>query len=431
MLQPYQSRQLFNAQNYEELCRLWSKDEDQTTVNVWDYCFLIRAFNKLERYSESLETYKLLHERFPNSHIADFFVTWAIYYIVKSFNPKEQNPQIIASSIDILKTLERGEKTAHNKAILEACDQLASSRPLVPGTQNNWQTILDYLSLIPDNELSQESYEIKEDNKTIHCPTEQEKWYNLMSKSLNELKRYQDCVDCIDTALQVIPHFHSNIDLWLKNRKAYSLIQLNQLDEAENLLISIKSRLKHWKIEQTLFDLDLQRNCINSARQHAAKCALFDNIHKSRINFYRKYAKFTESLGLAEETQYLWRFIQILRQENDWTMRTDEQNRPIAPEIMELNRKQVLSRLKQFWETEIPQKERMTGTMKISLNDFSGLITPDNNPQIVYYFSINSIIGERKLPKPGQRVSFTLEDRYNKKRNETKPCAVEIRLIGE
>ena len=432
MPRPFEIKNLYDAKDYESVITFWANEEEHPSFTEYDYFYIMESAYRLQTYDMCLNIYQEFVTRFPNSHRLDMREGWAIYQTeIKTFNEKESDPQNLINSLEKILQFGKSKYSAHIKSILKACESLLKSRPVNPKQANNCQIVCDYLDQLDPDELGTDAYNTVVEKKNITLPSDRETWYSLKSKALNRLHNYQECITCIDSAFKTVSKFHTNIDIWLNNRKASCLIELDQLDEAEKILSSIKDKSHHWKVEQTIFNLDLKRNRIDSARQHAANCSLCDKNHSSRINFYRVYSTFLEMLGLAEEAQYLWRFIQILRKENNWNLRQDERDRYIAREILLLERDQVLDKLNRFWNSECPHKERFTGTMRRKINDVSGLIEPDSKPGTQLYFYIKSISGNRKLPQIGQRMSFEIENILDKKHNVMKPNAVNIKLIGE
>lgn len=428
MLQPRQSQQLFNAGQYTELCSYWNNGEAHDTLVAWDYYYLIRSFYNLKEYDSCLDVYDELHCRFPETHLSDFYTGWAIYYYIKSFNSQNLTPVI--TRLNQLITFEKTDKSAHKKAILAACKKLASSSLPIQGQPNNWQLVYDYLSIIPEGELSTDSFEKQEGNKTVECPSELESWYNNRAKALQILGRWQECIECIDEGLDKIENFHSKLDLWMKYRKAECLVNLNRAEEAEKILFSLEAPLQGWQIEAAIFRAERDLKCFDEAKRHAAKCALSDMHHSFRVNFYPEVALFLEDLGLAEEAQMHWQLTRLLRQKEGWSIKGEESKRPISPEITAMTEADLLRKLKKFWTLSLYPEPIRKAQIIFKKNDFSGLIKTLQDPIQKYEFQLDKRDQERINPKLGQRCRFALVKTYNK-RHDTLTVVPKIISVDE
>ena len=70
----------------------------------------------------------------------------------------------------------------------------------------------------------------------------------------------------------------------------------------------------------------------------------------------------------------------------------------------------------------------MDGTIKtIFTNRKAGFISGENGKD--YYFKINSFKGDKKILKSGLKVSFILEDSYDKKKKIKTKAAANVREI--
>ncbi len=85
--------------------------------------------------------------------------------------------------------------------------------------------------------------------------SKREKWYRLKVRCTYELKDYAKCVETANIAYTQPIKWHYNNLNWIKYYRAYSLVQLQRYEEAENEFISLGNKIPNVDASEVLFDL--------------------------------------------------------------------------------------------------------------------------------------------------------------------------------
>lgn len=85
--------------------------------------------------------------------------------------------------------------------------------------------------------------------------SKREKWYRLKVRCAYELKDYAKCVETANIAYTQPIKWHYNNLNWIKYYRAYSLVQLQRYEEAENEFISLGNKIPNVDASEVLFDL--------------------------------------------------------------------------------------------------------------------------------------------------------------------------------
>ena len=418
---------MYHDGNYGEVASVWENEQKTEQFNEWDFIAIANSFYKLNRYDKCLEIYKAFKKSFPDSDKLDEKLGWALYHTkVKGFDFEAGNIKQLLRQIDYI--MEHGGNGRYSakwqtvKFVLKAVDD----GKLV--TDGNSQLVKKYLDCIDPATLSTEANSVKsQDGKTHSTSSDKEEWYSKKSKVLLKLNEYDECIECCDEALRVLPNFHNNNNGWFMYRKAKSLQALGKNAEAKSYIQHILSLgLTHWCMLQTMYELERAEGNTEKALSYAGACAVADREHKMRVKFYPDFANFLDEVGKHEEAMLHRRLVSSLRDENEWKQKAYQNGWQFTPEIAKMDGNAVIERLTPFWiELRDRFKEYLTGTVQTLLGEGdTGFIEADNGER--YYFNARDFRGNKKEISVGTRVRFTLADRLDRSKGIVKKNAVEI-----
>lgn len=141
-------------------------------------------------------------------------------------------------------------------------------------------------------------------------------------------------------------------------------------------------------------------------------------------------AQILKEKGKVDDAKKHLLFAAKLRMEHEWKI-TDSLSNMIHEFNIELSespgKSVLLKDLKVFWETEnFSSLPCMQGFVKMILKDGkAGFISGDDRRD--YYFKINAFKGNKNVIRKGLKVTFNIEDSFDKKKNIETKAATNVR----
>ena len=427
---PEQLLELYRNEQYDQIIADGENTDRRVQFNEWDFSYYMNSLYKRNRYEDCLLVYKEFHKKFPESDRLDDKMGWAIYYVrIKPFDFEKGNRDRLIEQVNYVMT--HSSNTQYSPRWRVAKLILDAIKEGKLGTEFDYHQSNYYLDFFDPMTLSAEERTIAQnDGKERRVASDQECWFSHKTRTLLKLKEYQKCIECCEQALHAIQIFHSNNDSWFYYRKATSLRELGRVEEAKQMIERILTNgFSHWCLNRFLFENARSLDNRDEALKQGAICALADLEHKMRVTFYQEYADFLDTCGMADEATLHRRLVVLLRQENDWKLKSYQAEWEFEERIENMDKGAVLKQLRPFWiEQRDKNKVFMTGSIIRLLGEGkSGFIRADNGEE--YYFNVRDILGKCNSINVGQRVKFTLMDKLDKKKNEIKKNAVEIVFI--
>ena len=414
-------KELYEAGQYDEIAKICQDEETLKDFGEWDFVYATNALQKKKNYQRIWEISKVFYNKFPESKLIDDKVGWAIYDLfIKNFDPDKGDFDKLHEHIRFVidKTTE-GRFSPRRLVILKSVEILLKKNR----SQEDIELANMYLNALDRKTLPVEEKQTTHKERNLSISSDKEKWYSLKTKALLTLKKYQECIDFCEEALKEIPHLHSRNDVWFKQRKIKSYLELKENERAETILKELlQSKVPHWIILELAFDLARAKGDKEQAFIKGAQTSLFDPSHSMRVTFYKKLADFWDENDRKEEAGLLREFVTAIRVKEGW----DEGNREEAIH----KERDLRKKLEPIWaEIANKGKQFLYGQVtKILSAGFSGFITSQDNNS--YYFNLKDVHGKEKNIKEGQRVKFIAEKRFDKKKNREGLCAVDIYLEG-
>lgn len=266
-----------------------------------------------------------------------------------------------------------------------------------------------FCDLFDRNILSIECSSFEINGKMKEQTSDKEKWYSEKSKSLFELKRFQECFNISKEALENINNFHNNNDLWFARRIALSKKELGNIDEAIDDLEAIYKKKRDWFIQKEISELYFDKNDTDNAFKNAISAIN----NKGKLEFkigliflLGRILKMKNELDLAYQHFLL---VKKVREENQWKLPDELITEINSLEIYnEYETKQLIKYLNKYWTSFLPKKDIKQGKIKKILHDNergkNGFIYCNDDKE--YYFTIPSHINFIDKIKENVEVLF-------------------------
>lgn len=267
----------------------------------------------------------------------------------------------------------------------------------------------DFCNLFDRNILSNKCNSFEINGKITKQASDKEKWYSEKSKSLFELKKFQECFDISKEALERINNFHNNNDLWFARRIALSKKELGNINEAINDLKVIYKKKRDWFIQKEIAELYYDKNDLDIAFKNAILAINNKGKLEFKIGLIFLLGRILINKNEINLAYQHFLLVKKIREENQWKL-PDE----LIAEINSLSinnkyeTKQLIKNLKKYWASFLPKKEIKHGKIKNILHDNErgkdGFIYC--NDDIEYYFTIPLHINFIDKIKENMEVSF-------------------------
>ena len=424
----YQIKDLYKSGDYQAIADLRGDPEAYDRFTEWDHNYLLLALNKLNRYSECLEAYKKMRQRYPSSRLGNSTVTAALYNAhFRNCDPAHCDLDKLKKQLDFIIRHDEEPSSPYSKtwpamkAVLKAVtSQTNSGKP---------QALLAILGKADPKALSDKEGKGTRDGKEVTFASPREEWYAEETKALLSASLYEQCVSCVDDALRQISVFHYNNDIWFKKRKARALTLLGRIDEARGILQELAVTFSSEWIYKDLFSLETQAGDTQRALFYGCQCAYTGVKSDSIGGFSNQFAVFLMRLGM-EEMAMLERQLAVCLEKE-----TSDQPKPFAAEwepteaIAALSKKQIIDRLRPMWLKVIDSSKAFYEGEIVSLNAekrLGNILGPDGKR---YFFKFNSVRSRYSELREGRKVRFATEKRFDKKKQVWDMNAVDITVL--
>jgi tetratricopeptide (TPR) repeat protein len=263
---------------------------------------------------------------------------------------------------------------------------------------------------------------------------QKEQWFSLRSKALYENEKFEECISLSETALNSLAKFHYDNDTWFKRNIALSKEGLGDHEIAIAELKELLKKKKEWFIQKEISEIYLRQNKIDEALGFAVDGALNFGDADKKMNLYKLLTEILRTKGKTDEAKAHIELIYQIRNSRQWR---------IDSELLDLvqhykidtsklpDERELLRKLKSIWEgLKFGNQELLKGTIRTIISEGrAGFIDTDSKKS--YFFSAKTFKGKRELMQPGQRVSFFLEDSFDKKKNQPTKIAVNVKPIRQ
>lgn len=414
--------------NYNEAIRLYSLIWNGNKVKIdqwlgWEYTC---ALKKVGRIDDAIKICRIIYQTNSEFRYNNHQYSWCLYEkYFKNINLKDKT-QDINKLIDvasfIIKITEQNDKLPYEKTIWKIIK--LHKEPFDAKVINEWLKKLDV------NKLTDKTTMVVKDGRNISLASSKEEWFYLTSKCLRELRSYEECIKTCDLALHSINEFHNNRDIWMQVEKAECIYKLGQVEEAVNLLNELTLKKEHWVIHNTLFQIQVELGNIEEGLVNAYTAALSKDLAKGKVNMFFKIGNVLEKQKNYKAALMHYLFTRQIRNENKWKIPTELETcieRLSVYEEIELGN--LLKDLNKFWtDNKLSKARRFEGcVLSIMPNNKAGFIKLENDN---YYFKVISILDSRSKLKVGAKVSFSITESFDKKKNKASKEARDILFVN-
>lgn len=308
-----------------------------------------------------------------------------------------------------------------NQAVLKAMDHALS--------KGNYQKVIEYSKNLNPNVLSSKDFNGEsKDGKKFTKPSDKESFFLKLTKALDRVEKFQECIDMCDIALGNFPDV-----FWFNWRKGSALRKLKNYSEAIKLLEDVILKKKDWFIYKDLSAAYLESNDYTKAFEHFLEGAFISiNIPEphNRWELYYIGAKILYELVRDDDADKHIALVAKLREENQWQLQDFLQHDLSSRNIkLDKSSSDLFKELKTFWIAEksksLPQKK---GEIKNLIQEGkSGFIKSDGGKD--YYFRSSNFLDKKLLLTPGKKVQFNTQKSFDKRKNRESEEAINIKCI--
>ena len=381
-----------------------------------------RAYYKVKKYPQSLELFESVIE---SGHELDLIdkerYAWDLYFV----NIKENSniKEIEESTKKIIENVNQKNSSMVNKP----CPYTLSVTKIMKHyyENNKWMDVLRWASKLKPEYLSNQHFK---PNADVTYNSNKENWYLQTTKSLLNLEKYDQTLDYCLKALENIPNFNNNNDIWFKLRIAQSYKELGEYDKSIEYLKDILKFKKDWYLYRDMAENYFFKEEFDESLKWAAKAALaHDGKIESKVNLFSLIGDILEIKGYEDESVLTKYLVYTIRNAKEWSI-DDDLVELIDKYELDLENKDFKSVYDQLENMFIGLKffgqERQYGKISKVFDDKrSGFIKSDNGS---YYFNSNEFKDDKDFIYEGTEVSFFLEPGYDKKKDKEVMNAVNI-----
>ena len=366
-------------------------------------------------YTEKPEAFTLWDKR---------FYSWALYQLYVK-NPEDETE--LFEAVDLITELLGQENHSKKDGV---CAYTLSMMKLLDYLykQNDYENLLVWADrLNPDFLSAKTSRFTTQDGREVTTASNKEKYYNWLSKSYQEVEDYDECLKISKKALEELSKFTNNSDIWFKWRIARSLREIGEYDEAIDYLKDIYKSKKDWFILWELAENYFFNGDNDKSLEYAVSAALSRGDSDKKIKLYSLLEDLLEDEypEIALKHSYL---IYSIRLHNEWGI-DDDLEEKIAEAGLDVENTEywkIEKELKGFWkDLKFKTQQPNYGIIsRIFPHGKTGFIRRDDGES--FFFNSYEFKGDPNKYRENVKVSFYLEEGYDKKKDEVKMNAVNI-----
>ncbi len=414
------------AEIYEQL---WTSP-CRSGMDHWDGWRYASSLYKTGQHEKAIRVCEEVENEAPLDfeHIRNIHA-WALYKKEIKVEPVKDEGVFLATAERILElTRGRIEYTPYVDTVLEVCRYFKE--------KEEWTDMLEWIHRLPADALDDRPFSFTApDGEQRELASDLENYYALLSTALFELGRCDECIQCVDEALEKIEKFHYNNDIWMRRRKALCYERKGEYALAIQIMEPLAKKKGDWFLWAEVARLHSKAGDRDKALRYAAKAALAKGEPDKKVNLWELLGDLYRDAGDIDLARSHWALAFNLRQEKGWSIPDSLEKALEAHDVMPseyLPIDEHLRKLREAWvQARFAGQAPLSGTIKKILpHGHAGFIEADNGRD--YYFETKEYKGPMKEGRPpiGQRVSFYLEEGFDKKKNIEVMNAAMVRPFG-
>lgn len=390
---------------------------------------LLDILYKEKKYKEYIASYNEYRKNNPNINRSLYNkYLWSSYYAYYAI-PDNFNSDNLSNSIKyidyIVKNVSKQEMIYHI-VVFKYIEFLLEKQNPDYLTANKFLDYLDYGDLDTEEKIF-----VDKDGKERVFASKREKWFVHKSKCLEELERYNDLIEHVNLAFEVLENFNNNNDVWLRKRLSLAYQKTKKYKEAINSIDLALERKKEWFLVSQKASILVDTLETEEANDLYLKSIIMNGPDEMKIKVFSYFQKITQ-VNNGELSNRLKEYINFLRYENDW---------PI-----ESNYKEVIINNPQIYNKDFMRKSKdliiknLTSLYKIKRTKYLGKVQrfdevkkfgfiSDEKKKEIYFTLKNKENRNFRNFKLGDSVSFEVIESFDKIKNRKSHEAINLELV--
>jgi tetratricopeptide (TPR) repeat protein len=432
-----QAKEFERAQNFAKAAELYMQMHVNRPTDNYAASRYIFCLRKLGRSSEAVDFgWSLSADMRANTHVHNVWA-WALYdhYFKSSENRGDED--IITTEVNrgddnqfrkmqnaatyILERSSTQDTLLRKKFIFGICREAK--------LRGKWQIVHQFATLLDPTQLAREPDQWSP-------MSEYEQWLYRIVKALFELERYEECQKMAQQALECYPqnkHFH-----WWH---AVSMARMGHFEEALTELQDLDKRYQEWFIREDIAKICEQLQRHDDAWLWYCKAASLQGPLKGRYKMIGCMSAPLQSLERWQEAYEHLQLAYLLAEREGWEKSKTAQSFKgqmeqlqnrfptlIMPQTYTVRDFHPLQRkLQQLWKQEIANvlPHRRGYIKAVNEEKKFGFIRSDTDD---FHFSFRDL-SRNLVPTIHMEVEFDVEERYDKKREENRLSAINVRSV--
>ena len=413
-------KELYALGKYEEIIKICNEKDE---LNIYELWYLGNSYYKLKNYDKVIETYKRYRSLKPEKDYLNTLYCWAIYQKYLK-NPENISEKKFIEGTDYILNNNENNTLIYIKTVFNLCDYFKNKN-----TQYSYVYIYKYLNKIPHEILSSK----RQNNKTEKerkTKSHKEKWYSLYTKACLKIGKYEECIKYSEEAISNFykENIMSDDAFWYNLKISRSLIKLNKIEKAKELLLEIDLLKDCFYVKEDIADIYKSQGEIEKAKKY-----LYEGI-LSKSGELEKKIKLIEKIGdvliednREKEGKLNYLLIQNIREKENWKKDNNISNKLEKLKDIIVDENNIKKQCENIWREEynklVPEKE---GIITKINNDKYGFINCDDKD---IFFQVKDIKAKDKSNILNKKVIFNIIESYDTKKNKKSYKAINIRLI--
>lgn len=381
-----------------------------------------RAYNKVKKYQESLECYESVLNEGGELSIGDKDkYAWDLYFV--KIKDNYNNHELEENTTKLINAVSQKDNSKGNKPCPYTLAVLKLMRKY--SDEKQYLDVLRWASRLDGEKLSNQQFK---PNDEITMNSNKENYYLQTTKALLEIENYDQTIVYCQKALESIPKFNNDNDVWFKLRIAKSYMELGEYDDSLEVLKDILKVKKDWFLFRDMAESHFFKEEYDESLRWAAKAILADDGKlESKVNMFSLIGDILEIKGFEDESIINKYMYYVIRNAMEWSIK-DELKDLLSDYGLDLENKDYVSLFNEYKNMWVSLKyfgqERQYGVIdKVFDHGKSGFIKSNGKS---YYFYTSEFMDDKSFVYEGTEVSFYLEDAYNKSKDEMVKNAVNI-----
>lgn len=422
-----------NFQEALPLCQqLWLAFPE--TFNLWDahqYAHCLKCLKKIDEAENVCECVlnnynrELLEKQAKALNYIEVLYAWIIYdKYVRPLNVGDNNVPscVIVEKVALLfELINQNERNAPSLTycVLKTTGHLLKNDP----TFTDYSSLITLLDKLDSEQLSTSANSfVDSTGKERETASDKEKYYQLKSALFLKLKKYEECIECCNKAIETIGEFHYNNELWFARKITIALDKLGRVESAVKLLKQLVIKNDNWFLFYELGKLYQELGDYKNAKIYMLRAACTKDPEQMKVKLFESLGDLFEKEGDSNSAQVNYLFVRKILVEKGWPVKKQ------LTDKIRLEQNVSLKLVRQLWLSKLYDLmgNKQGEIVKLLPNHKDGFIKADTS----YYFQSKNFLDAREFLKVGSKVSFVVMNSFDKKKQKDSQEAVAIKLLN-